>query len=242
VRKVFISGGTGAIGSALVRRFAEDGYDIEFSYNRRWSQADELSREYGIRKHRLDFTQAWSPPDTTADILVNNAGVNLSGHDLSDTTDPEITQTLEVNLLAAIRLARYFTPLMVSNGFGRIININSLYGVFAPARRLSYAISKFALRAMTGSLAQELAPHGVTVNDICPGPVDSEMLRSMGAQAVADRRYPDLEHYLTDVGREVPIGRLIKASEVAAVAAFLATESAAACTGQAILVDGGLRN
>ena len=239
-KRVFISGGTGTIGGSLVRRFAEDGYDLELTYNTNVEQAHEFESHYGARLHHIDYLRDWQAPESQVDVLINNAGVNLSGLPLAETTDDELRNSFEVNVVAAARLAREFSPGMKQRGFGRIININSLYGLRGPALRLSYAMSKFAMRAMTGSLSQELAPFGITVNDICPGPVNSAMLRRMGERAVEVGRFSDVDQYLAEVGSEVPIGRLIEPSEVAAVAAFLAGPSAAACTGLAIRVDGGM--
>jgi NAD(P)-dependent dehydrogenase (short-subunit alcohol dehydrogenase family) len=104
------------------------------------------------------------------------------------------------------------------------------------------ATDKFALRAMTCSLAQELAPFGITVNDVCPGPVDSAMLRSMGAGAVEEGRYDSVEEYLASVGQDLPTRRLVLPSEVASAVSYLASPESSACTGQAIRVDGGLLN
>ncbi len=242
MRTVFIGGGTGTIGSELVRSFVANGYRVAFSYNRHMDQARALAAEYDLEIYEIDFLSDWTPPTEAPDILINNAGVNLSGHSLEHTTDREIESSTQVNLLAPLRLARQYAPSMIEKGFGRIININSLYGLYAPALRLSYSVSKFALRAMTMTLSQELAPYGITVNDVCPGPVDSDMLRKMGAEAVARGRFTDLQHYLAAVADDVPIKRLISAEDVAAVALFLASDQASACTGQAICVDGGLLN
>jgi len=240
MKDVFISGGTGTIGSQIVRSFVESDYRVTFSYNRHHEQALELSRRYNVTAHQINFRSDWQPPKTNVDILINNAGVNLSGHLFNDTSDDEVLISNQVNLMAALRFSRQYAPRMTTKKYGRIININSLYGLTAPPRRLSYSISKFALRALTMTLAQELAPFGITVNDICPGPVDSDMLRAMGAEAVARGRYPSVSAYLEAVGSEVPIGRLITPEEVAAVALFLASDAASACTGQAICIDGGL--
>jgi NAD(P)-dependent dehydrogenase (short-subunit alcohol dehydrogenase family) len=242
MKTVFINGGTGTIGSQLVRSFADSGYSVAFSYNRHEAQARDLAAQYNLAIYAIDFLSEWTPPAETPDILINNAGINLSGHTLEHTSDLEVGQSSQVNLIAPLRFARQYSPKMIENGYGRIININSLYGLSAPALRLSYSASKFALRAMTMTLAQELAPFGITVNDICPGPVDSDMLRGMGAEAVAAGRYADLRQYLRAVADDVPIKRLISAEDIAAVALFLASDQASACTGQAICVDGGLLN
>lgn len=236
---VLIAGGTGAIGSAIVRRFARDGHRVTFTWAHSAEEAHELAAELDVRSLHLDMLADWNPPDVHVDVLVNNVGVNLSGHGVDAVTDVELQTTFKVNVLGAVRLAQAYLPAMANRGFGRIVNINSLYGLTVPAHRLSYGVSKFAMRAVTSSLAQEFARHGVTVNDVCPGPVDSAMLRAMGQTAVDHGRSASLTAYLADVAREVPIGRLIAATEVAAATAWLASAESGACNGVALRVDGG---
>ena len=228
------------IGAEIVRRLASLDYELHFSYCNSNAEAKALVKETGAHAHRIDYRGSWEPPPIEVDVLVNNAGVNLSGHDYSATTDEELQMTLCVNVLAPVRLCRHFAPGMAERGFGRIVNINSLWGIAAPAMRLSYSMSKFALRAMTGTLAQELASFGVTVNDVCPGPVDTSMLRAMGAAAVANGEFKSIEGYLDSVSHEVPIGRLIDPRDVIDAVVFLLSPGAATWTGQAIRVDGGL--
>lgn len=239
-RRVLISGGTGAIGTALVRRFAACGDDVAFTFNRSSEQAATLERETGAVALHHDLEGEFAPPQLEPEVLINNAGVNLSGHGLQSTTDDEVLRTLTVNVLGPLRLCRHYAPAMVSAGFGRIININSLWGLTAPANRTSYAMSKHALRALTQSLAHELGPHGVTVNDICPGPVESAMLREMGTAAVEAGRFRSVDEYLDDVRGEMPTQRLVEADEIAAVAEFLSSPSAGSCNGIALRVDGAL--
>ena len=239
-RNVFISGGTGSIGEALVRRFATDGYVVHFQYCHREQAARAFELELGARGHQIDFLKAWNVPPLEIDVLINNAGVNLSGRHLPDVSDDELASSLEVNVVTAFRFSRDYVNGMISNRWGRIININSLYGVRGAEWRLSYTVSKHALKGLTVSMARDLACHGITVNDICPGPVKSRMLDEMGRLAVSAGRASSIEDYFTGVGGAVPIGRLIRADEVAAAAAFLASDLAASCTGVALRVDGGI--
>lgn len=239
-RKVFVSGGTGAIGRGIVERLANEGHTIHFSFCSSEAEARELESSLGATAHHIDYSTEWAPPISQADILINNAGINLSGHDVLATSQEEIEATLCVNFGAAMRLCQHFVPEMKARTWGRIVNVNSLYCLLRPRIRLSYTTSKFALRALTGTLAAELASSGITVNDVCPGPVDSQMLRTMGQLAVEAGRYGSLEEYLQGVGRDVPIGRLISPAEVAEAVAFLISDLAGACTGLSLRVDGGM--
>ncbi len=240
MKSVFISGGTSRIGQALVRIFAGAGYSVVFQFQSRHAEAGQLERESGAHAIQIDFLSPWVPPDIKADVLIHNAGVNLSGHPFDTMSDQELADSIGVNVVAALRLAKQFAIHMRREGWGRIININSIYGFRAGKRRLSYNISKFGLTAATQSLAVELAEDGITVNEICPGPIKTEMLMKMGELAVREGRVPDTTAYLEDIASTVPIRRLISPDEVAATALFLASESAAACTGTSIVVDGGL--
>ena len=241
-RSALVTAGTSAIGSAIVRALAAAGDSVTFTYRSKPDAADRLAAECGATACHLDLERDWTPPALDIDVLVNNAGISLSGHAIWDTPDEDLQRSLTVNYLAPVRLIRHYSAGMRERGFGRIVNINSLYGLTAPARTLGYTASKHALRAATRSLAQELAPYGITVNDVCPGPVDSEMVRSRGDVAVAAGRVASIAAYLDEFAARVPLGRLIAAEEIAQAVAFLTGEGSAALTGLAVRVDGGMLN
>jgi len=239
-KNVFVSGGTSGLGIAIVRSFVTAGYQVAFQYNKNTAEAAALSAQTGARPYQIDFLRDWTPPEIEIDIFVHNAGVNLSGESFDKMSEQELYDTMQVNVLAASRLARQFYPHMKSIKWGRIISINSIYGFRAGKRRLSYNISKFGLSAFTQSLAIELAEDGVTVNEICPGPINTSMLLRMAKLAVHQARYPDVASYMADVSATVPIGRMITPDEISVAVLFLASEAAAACTGASIVIDGGM--
>ncbi|HAN47881.1 MAG TPA: hypothetical protein DCQ20_03220, partial [Nitrospira sp.] len=203
--------------------------------------AQELSADTGTEAIRVDFSRpGWQIDPSGELILINNAGVNLSGHSVADTTEAEMDYTLKVNLLAPWRLAQALTPHMATTGWGRIVNINSLWGLASAKNRFSYAASKHALRALTATLALELADQGITVNEVCPAAVATDMLAGMAEQAVAAGRFASTEAYLADCANSIPTKRLVAPTSVAALVLFLCSKDAQDITGQSICVSGGM--
>lgn len=237
---VFVTGGTGEIGSAIVRYFADREYRVHFQYVSSDESAEKLASDTGATPVKLDFSSQYDLPDLEFDVVVNNAGINISGTPSLKTPIAQIEETLRVNLFTNIDICQKYAPIMVEKKFGRIININSLYGLRAAPNRLSYAMSKHALRCFTLTMALELAETGVTVNEICPGPVSSNMLTQMGEMAIKQGRAANLDDYHQIVAQGVPIRRLIEPTEIAEAACFLASNKSASITGLSLSVDGGM--
>jgi len=161
------------------------------------------------------------------DILINNAGVNLLGTIL-EMDDLSWQTMLQTNLKAALRLIQSFAPGMQQRGWGRILNISSIFSVVTKPRRPAYSMSKAALDALTRSAAVEFGPFGVLVNSLCPGYVDTALTRqNNSAEEIAK------------ISATIPLGRLAGVDELAHVAAFLVSQENTYLTGQNIVVDGG---
>ena len=171
------------------------------------------------------------------DVLVNNAGVgsSIDPRPVASFADETWDRTLATNLTAPYLLCKAALPRMIARGWGRIINIASIVATVGAERGSAYAASKGGLVAFTKSLALEVAPHGITANAICPGPVRTRTSDLRLEQIAAEKgiRFADLERGLT------PMGRRLDAVEIAHVAVFLASDAAAAITGQAWNVDAG---
>jgi NAD(P)-dependent dehydrogenase (short-subunit alcohol dehydrogenase family) len=168
------------------------------------------------------------------DILVNNAGIQRYGT-VTETSEEVWDEVLAVNLKGAYLCSRYCIPHIVRRGGGAVINIASVQALATQPGVAAYSASKGALVALTRSMAVDYAASGVRANCICPGSVDTPMLRW-----AADVLTVDAESALRAWGRRHPLGRVAEAREVAQVALFLASPRSSFVTGAAFVVDGGL--
>jgi NAD(P)-dependent dehydrogenase (short-subunit alcohol dehydrogenase family) len=164
----------------------------------------------------------------TPEILINNAGMNLR-KPLREFSLEEWRCVMQTNLDTAFLCTRALVPGMIERKFGRIINMTSTMAHVALPGRSAYCASKFGLLGMTKALALELAPHGITVNGISPGPFATEMNTVLIADAERN----------AEVIAKIPLGRWGKVEEIGPLAVFLCSEAAAFITGSDIVIDGG---
>ncbi len=170
-------------------------------------------------------------------ILVNNAGAAESAPFLK--TDLALLERmLAVNLRGAFLLSQAALPAMLAAGTGRIVNIASTAGITGYAYVAAYCAAKHALVGLTRALAREVAKSGVTVNAVCPGFADTELVERAVATIVA-KTGRDAAAAKAELAATNPTGRLVAPEEVAATVAFLCEDGAAAITGQAIVIAGG---
>lgn len=169
----------------------------------------------------------------TVHVLVNNCGGPPAGKVL-DFDDRQWADAVDANFLAAVRWSRAVAPLMVKQKWGRIVNLTSI-SVRHPIDKLGLSNAvRAGLIGFARTLATELAPHNVLVNNVCPGTILTERTRELAAS-----RGEKLEDALERHAREIPVGRVGKPEELAALIAFLCSERASYITGTSIPVDGG---
>ncbi len=240
-RTAFVTGASRGIGRAIALALAGAGAAVACAA-RALDQVAEAAAEIEAaggrgRAIRLDVTSreqiiaAVRSAETTLgpiDILVNNAGVTLDKPSL-EVTDEEWDTVLGTNLTSMFRCARAVAPGMIARGRGKIINLGSMYGALGVPRYAVYCASKAAVGGLTRSLAAEWARHGIQVNCLAPGYMNTDIPRA----AMADVK--TRERFLS----KIPARRIGEPAEAAALAVYMASPASDFMTGQTVYLDGG---
>lgn len=246
-RHALVTGAGSGIGEAISRQLHAEGYRITL-LGRRHEPLAALSASLGENSQAVtgDVTDraGIASAFTTArerfgdiEILVNSAGMAPTApfHRL-DFTDWQ--RTMDVNVNGVFHCTQIALEAMLRAGWGRIINIASIASMRGFPYVSGYCASKHAVLGLTRAVALEVATQGVTVNAICPGYVDTDIVRAAIAEIVSKtgRTEDDAMEHFTQSN---PQGRLVEASEVASAVSWLCSDGAASVTGQAIAIDGG---
>jgi acetoacetyl-CoA reductase len=240
-RIAFVSGGMGGIGSAICRRLGRAGHTVVagclpgYEKKNEWLEA---MRQQGLRVHAAegdvaDFDSCAAMFSGIAsavgpvDILVNNAGITRDSV-FKKMSEQDWMAVINTNLNSVFNVTRQVIDGMVERGWGRVINISSVNAIKGQFGQTNYSAAKAGMAGFSKALAQEVVRKGVTVNTVSPGYVETEMVMAIRKE-VRDQ-----------IVAQIPMGRLARPAEIAAVVAFLASEEAGYITGANISVNGGM--
>ena len=235
-RVALVVGASAGIGADVARRLADRGVRVAISYHSNEAAALALAGELGGVALETDLTRRGAAAELVegvgrvrgpVEILVLNAGTIRDGL-LPFLSDDDWDDMLELNLSAAFRLSRAVVRGMYARRWGRIVAVSSASGLLGQVGQTHYSAAKAGLLGFVRALAREAARYDVTVNAVAPGYVTSRLLDRLPAETLSRQL------------AGVPLGRVGRPEEVAAVIDFLASEEASYLTGQTISVDGGL--
>jgi len=240
-KRVIVTGATKGLGKAMALSFARQGAWVAANYSSddRSAAATEaeltdlaskfmvlktdVSSRAGVEKMINRVVEQWG----YVDILVNNAGI-IRDKLLMFLNEDDWDRVIDVNLKGTYLCSRAIIRTMISQKFGRIINITSPSALTGRSGQTNYAASKGGIISFTKSLAKEMARLGITVNAVCPGVIVTPMTENLNPETTCD------------ITGRIPMGRLGQPEEVAGAVLFLASERAGYITGQVLAVDGGL--
>ena len=236
-----VTGASRGIGKAIAMKFAQLGATVVINYNGSAQKAEEVKQSIIADGGRAVIKQC-NVADYDAceafikevidqfgriDILVNNAGITKDGL-IMRMSEEDFTSVVDVNLKGTFYCIRFASRQMMKQRSGRIINMSSVVGISGNAGQINYAASKAGVIGMTKSAAKELASRGITVNAIAPGYIETDMTNVLSDKVKEETM------------KQIPLGRLGQTEDIAAAAAFLASDEAGYITGQVLAVDGGM--
>ncbi|MAI52732.1 MAG: 3-alpha-hydroxysteroid dehydrogenase [Gammaproteobacteria bacterium] len=231
-----ITGGARGQGEAEGQRFREEGAEVYLT-DVLIEQGQAAAAAIGATfiEHDVTDSDAWSraierieKEKGRLDVLVNNAGIfQMKG--MVETERELWDRTIAINQTGVFLGLQAVAPVMIRQGSGSMINISSVAGLRGSGGAFAYGASKWAVRGMTKSAAQELSPYGVRVNSIHPGIIETAMVDEFSRKGINER-----------VRQQIPMGHYAEVSEVANLALFLASDESRYCSGSEFVVDGGL--
>ncbi|WP_128894181.1 elongation factor P 5-aminopentanone reductase [Longirhabdus pacifica] len=237
---VLITGSSRGIGAAIAERFADIKMNIIIHYVHSHEHANQVARnciakgakvmtvagDISVSDEISKIKEKLDQHGLYPDIVINNAGISHYGM-LMDTTEEQWDHIMNVNLKSMFLSCKAFAPYMISQKWGRIINISSVWGMTGASCETAYSASKGGVNAFTKALAKELAPSGVTVNAVAPGAVDTVMLNHLEQE----------EKQMLE--QEIPLGRFATTDEIASMTYYLALPESSYITGQVLSPNGG---
>jgi len=229
-RKVLITGASRGIGRAIAQAFRSEGAWVVGTRTEKVSREDDACHEWFVANF-LDAAQIVSCAEfvrkSEPDVLVNNAGINRVAP-FAEITPEDFKSIQQVNVFAPFMFCQAVIPAMKRRGWGRIVNISSIWGKISKAQRASYSASKFAIDGLTLAIAAEHTEDGIIANSIAPGFVDTGLTRRILG-----------ETGIQTLVSQVPARRLGQVEEVARLVLWLASEENTYLVGQNVAIDGG---
>lgn len=234
-RVALVTGGTRGIGAAIAKALAGAGHKVAATYAGNKEKAEAFKSDTGIAVFQWDVGDEKSCTDGVkqvegdigpVDILVNNAGITRDGmfHKMDYAGWSAVLKT---NLDSMFTMTRPVIDGMRGRGFGRVINISSINGQKGQFGQVNYSTAKAGVIGFTKALAMENASKGVTVNCVCPGYIDTDMVSAVS------------EKVMEKIVGAIPVGRLGKADEIGSLVVYLASDHSAFMTGSVLSINGG---
>ncbi len=215
--KVLITGASRGIGRVVANLFLGKGYDVMVPPREELDLADTVSVDNFVNEHSMDLF----------DVLINNAGINPV-FSIDNLPDDQLVKVIQINLVAPIRLTKMVFPGMKSIGYGRIVNVSSIWSRMGKLGRSSYGATKAGITGFSRHIALEGASYNILVNSVAPGFVNTEMTKQNNT---VDE--------IVSIAKKIPVKRLAEPDEVAKLVWYLASEENTYITGQEIYIDGG---
>jgi len=230
---IFISGASRGIGNSLAKYFAEKNYIVigtsrsDFEFDIKSESLIPIKLDITCREDIKKCYEDLKDKNMLPNILINNAGIT-SDQIFLRMKDDEWDNVISTNLTGVFNLTKVFIKNMIKNRYGRIINISSISGLMGNPGQVNYSSSKSALNGFTKSLAKEIGSRNITVNNVAPGFIDTDMTAFIDEEAKEN------------IVETIPLKRFGTVNDVSELVYFLSSDNASYITGQTISVDGGL--
>ena len=230
---IFISGASRGIGNSLAKYFAEKNYIVigtsrsDFKFDIKSESLIPVKLDITCREDIKKCYEDLKDKNMLPNILINNAGIT-SDQIFLRMKDEEWDNVISTNLTGVFNLTKVFIKNMIKNRYGRIINISSISGLMGNPGQVNYSSSKSALNGFTKSLAKEIGSRNITVNNVAPGFIDTDMTAFIDEEAKEN------------IVETIPLKRFGTVNDVSELVYFLSSDNASYITGQTISVDGGL--
>ena len=252
-KAVLVTGSTSGIGLGMLEAFGAKGCNLVMNG---FGQAAEIKRLQDDLKARFGVQVLYSGADMAkpeeihqmvgaaekdfggVDILINNAGIQ-NVQPIDEFADSKWNDIIAINLSAGFHTIKAAAPAMKKKRWGRIINIASVHGLVASKFKCAYIAAKHGLVGLTKAAALDLADFGITVNAICPGYVDTPLVRGQIPQQMKEHNLSEQDVIEKVMLKNHAIKRFVDVKDLAALAVFLSSDAAVAMTGQTLTVDGG---